>query len=158
LSKREQLRFRVARLDGEGALVPADGITAGRLRERGYRAGDVVMAEVKKPRNPRYHRLANAFGSLIADNIEDFAGLDAHRVLKRLQWESGIGCEEMGVRIPGAGYVEVRIPESISFASLDQGDFEGVFRGLARYVAERYWPELDEEQVMEMAQLMPEEA
>ena len=155
---REQLRFRVATYGESGALVPADGITAGRLRERGYRVGDVVMAEIRKPRNPGHHRLAHAFGRLLADNLDDFSGLDAHRVLKRLQWESGLGCDEMGVRMPGAGYVQVRIPQSLSFASMDQGEFEELFRGLCRHVAENYWPELDEEQIADMAQMMPGEA
>ncbi len=36
----EQLRFTVQRHESGGALVPADGITAGRLRERGYSVGE----------------------------------------------------------------------------------------------------------------------
>ena len=155
---KEQLRFRVARVGSEGALVPSDGITAGRLRERGYKTGDIVMAEVRKPRNPGFHRLAHAFGAMVADNIDSFAGMDAHRALKRLQWESGIGCDEMGVQAPGVGFVMVRMPKSLSFASMEQGEFHEVIRGLARHVADTYWPDLSPEEVERMAEIMPEEA
>lgn len=149
----ERFALRVVR----GALQPADGLTEARLRAKGYRVGDIVFAEIKKPRRPAFHRLAHAFGHLVSDNIEDFEGMDPHKVLKRLQWESGIGCETLGVKVPGVGFVETRIPISLSFESMDDGEFEEVFRGLCRHVAKVYWPELDEDQIAAMAEVMPGE-
>jgi hypothetical protein len=91
---------------------------------------------------------------MIADNIEDFRGLDAHSVLKRIQVESGVGCEPMSIRIQGRMIV-VQIPQSMSFESMDQGRFSELYKGLCDHVATVYWPELDAEQIEEMAAMMP---
>jgi len=187
VSSRERLRFRVARLEGEGALVPSDGITAARMRERGYRIGETVLAALSKPRNPGYHRLAHALGAMAVEQLPGFERLDAHGALKRLQVESGVGCEELMVRSPrlwsrvieqvesamgrpfarvlreslneaGAPEIPVRVPRSLAFSSMDQSEFESTVRGIARHIAEAYWPELDEDAVLEMAEIMPEVA
>lgn len=149
-------RERVLFVIGDGVLIPHSELDRARLREKGYRRGDVLSAELTKPRNPRFHRLAHALGRLIADNVEAFEGMDAHRVLKRLQWESGHGCEEMGVQVPGAGLATVRWPRSLSFASMDEGEFREIYSGLCRHVAKTYWSGLDEAEVERMAELMTE--
>lgn len=138
----------------KGGLTPADSLTQSRLRQRGYRVGDVVFAEIRKPRNPRFHRLAHAFGRLVAENIDAFEGMDPHAVLKRLQWEANVGCEEMGVEVPGAGFAMIRIPRSLSFESMGQGEFHEVVRGMCRHVAQRYWPTLTPEEIEHMATVM----
>lgn len=153
MSKQARYMLRVEK----GRLVPADGFTARRLRERGYRVGDLLSASLSKPRNPGFHRLAHQFGALLADNLDEFEGMDAHAALKRLQWEANIGCEEMGVQVPGVGYAMIRIPESLSFASMDEGRFREVYRAMTRWVAKRYWPSLTPEKIEEMAELMPAE-
>ena len=58
MSKRERILLRVER----GALVPADAHSQQRLRERGYRVGDVLAAELAKPRSPGFWRLAHRIG------------------------------------------------------------------------------------------------
>ncbi|MDE2468113.1 MAG: hypothetical protein KGL35_05075, partial [Bradyrhizobium sp.] len=68
-----------------------------------HKAGELVFAEFTKPRNPRFHRLAHSLGALIADNIEAFAGVDSHAVLKRLQIEANVGCDEIALNFPGVG-------------------------------------------------------
>jgi hypothetical protein len=155
VTKRRPERFALRVI--KGALQPADSLTEGRLRAKGYSVGDIVFAEIKKPRRPRFHRLAHAFGQMVADNIEEFEGMDPHKVLKRLQWESGVGCETIGARVPGVGFVEVRIPQSLAFESMDDGEFAETFRGLARHVAETYWPDLSPEEIEQMAEVMPGE-
>lgn len=150
--KKEQFPLRVIK----GGFAPADSLTAERLREKGYRVGDVLMAELRAIRNPRFYRLAHAFGKMCAENIEDFTGMTAHNVLKRLQWESGIGCEEIGVKVPGVGYTLVRMPQSLSFASMDEGEFREVYGGLCAHVAQEYWLEMSAEKVEQMSDMMPE--
>ena len=140
----------------KGALVPADNYTAERLRAKGYRMGDVLRATLAKPRNPRFHRLAHAFGKLCAENIERFEGMDAHKVLKTIQYEADIACERMTVKLPGLGMVEVRQTESLSFESMDEGRFREVYAAMCEHVSKTYWPELTPEQVAEMAETMPE--
>ena len=151
MSYEERFLLRVEK----GCLVPADEYVAQRLRDRQYAKGDVLSASLKKPRNPGYHRLAHAFGAIVAENIEDFAKLNAHAVLKRLQWESGVGCDEMGVLVPGVGRTVVRIPQSLSYSSMDEGRFREVFRGLARHVTDTYWNTLTPEQLEEMVEASP---
>lgn len=151
-AKRRPQRFplRVIR----GGFAPADNGAAAKLRERGYRVGDLVFAEFRKPRNPRFMALAHALGGLVAQNIDEFAGNDQHKVLKRLQYESGVGCEVMAVRVPGLGVAEVRTPLSLSFESMEEGEFREVMRGLCRHIAAEYWPSLEPEKIEQMAAAM----
>jgi hypothetical protein len=148
--KPERFPMRVAK----GCFVPADLSTQERLRERGFKTGDLVFMEIRKPRNPRFHRLAHALGQLCAENIEAFEGMEAHRVLKRLQIEAQIGCDEMAIVVPGVGKCLHLIPRSLSFESLDEGEFKEVISGFCRWIVRQYWQTLTPEQVEEMAGVM----
>lgn len=142
----------------KGALVPADNYTAERLRARGYHMGDVLRATLAKPRNPQFYRLAHAFGKLCADNIERFEGMNCHAVLKAIQFEADIACERMMVNLKGMGMVEVRIPQSLSFESMDEGQFREVYKSMCDHVSKVYWPELEPEAIAEMAEVVLEAA
>lgn len=150
----ERLLLTVAK----GALVPGDGYTQKRLKERGYRVGDILLADLRKPRHPGFHRLAHRLGQLVAENIEAFEGLDGHAALKRIQIEAGIGCDEIPLRLPVIGQITYRVPRSLSYASMDQAEFEKTIRGMSEYIAREYWPDLTPEQIEEMAEAMPEAA
>ena len=138
----------------KGGFAPADRMAADRLRERGYRVGDVVFAQFHKPRNPGFWRLAHKFGELLAENLDRFTGIDPHEVLKLLQIEANVGCEVRAIHVPGYGMVEHRTPYSLSFESMDEGEFRAVMRGFSRHVAATYWPSLTAEQIEEMAGVM----
>lgn len=155
--KPERLLLTVAK----GALVPADGYTAKRLRERGYRVGDALLADLRKPRHPGFHRLAHRLGQLIAENIDEFSGLDGHSVLKRLQIEANVACDEVPLFLDLLGQkvkIAHRVPRSLSWASMDEGEFRETMRALSNYVALTYWPGLTAEQIEDMASAMPEAA
>lgn len=154
-ARKQRRRVRHLLKVAKGGFVPADGLTESRLRSKKYKLGDLVLADLTRPRNPGFHRLAHRLGQLIAENIESFAGLDAHKCLKRLQWESGIGCETMAAMIPNVGTVEIRIPLSLAFDSMDQDEFRQVIAGLCNHVAAQYWPGMTADQVAEMAEVMP---
>ena len=147
---------RIALRIDKGCLRPADGLSQERLRERGYHVGDVVFAELKKPRNPGFHRLVHALGKMVAENIDDFAGMSAHAVIKRCQLESGLGCEEIAYRVNGMSVIQ-RIPISLSFESMDEGEFREVFSGICRHIGKNYWGGLSAEEVQAMIELMPTE-
>lgn len=149
----EKIALRVAK----GCLRPADGLAEARLRAKGFHVGDLVFAELRKPRNPGYHRLAHVLGTMVADNIEEFTGMDQHAVLKRLQMECGIGCEEIAYKVHGMTVVQ-RVPLSLSFESMEQAEFEAVFRGMCRHLAATYWPSLSADEIAVMIELMPMEA
>lgn len=151
--KREKIYLRVVK----GALVPADKYAACKMRERGYRVNDLVAADIVKPRNPRFNRLVHQMGQLVVANIEAFSGLDAHAAIKRLQIEGRVACDEIGVMVAGYGMVIQFIPRSLSFESMDEGEFKQAARGISRTIAERYWPSCTPEQIEDMAMLMVNE-
>lgn len=151
---RERLLFRVAK----GCLVPADGYTLECLRERGYRVGDVLSADLRKPRSPGFWALAHKLGQLCADNIERFTGMVAHEVLKTMQDEGDIECDHLPFELPRFGSVVFRRPRSLSFDNMDQGTFHKVMKAFCRHISERYWPTMTPEQIADMSGCMVAEA
>lgn len=151
-------RTRIALRFQKGGLVPADQYSVDLIRQRGYRVGDMVFADLAKPRNPKFFRLAHAFGKLCAENIEDFQELDAHTVLKRIQIEGNIACDSMRINHPIYGPIDYRQPKSLAFESMDEGVFTDVFKRMCEYIARTYWPDCTAEQIAAMAETMPEAA
>lgn len=146
----EKFALRVTK----GGFIPADGYSQSKLREKGYHLNDLVFAQISKPRNPKHHRLVHQFAIMLADNIEEFDGLDPHSILKRIQYEGNIGCEEIGAKVPGVGFVSVRFPRSMSFESMDQIEFEEIYKAMCRHIAKTYWHGMTEEQIADMAEVM----
>src|SRR5690606_13433166 len=109
---------------------------------------------LKRPRNLTAWKIAHQLGTLLSENLDDFSGLDAHRVLKRLQIETGIGCELMAIKNPEFGMVHVRIPLSMAFDSMEEGEFQEIYGGFCQHVIDQYWPELDQDQINNMVGLV----
>ena len=149
-TKRERIYMRV----GKGNFYPADACAQSKLRERGYRVGDLVLVDVCKPRNPKFNGLVHKLGMLCVENIPAFAGMDAHRCIKRLQLEGKVACEEIGYMIPGYGMAIQFIPRSLSFESMDEMEFHNAAKGICRTISERYWPDMSPERIESMAELM----
>lgn len=141
----------------KGGLVPADKYAETMLRNKKLHIGDVVKAEITKLRNPKFNRLIHKVGLLCAQNIEAFHGLDGHTCLKRLQIEGKIACDEIGIMVPGYGMVIQFIPRSLSFDSLDESEFQKAAKDISRLIAERYWKDLEPEQIEQMASVMVDE-
>ena len=154
MSKRERILLRVER----GALVPADAHSQQRLREKGYRVGDILAAELIKPRHPGFWRLAHRIGALCAQNIDAFSSLSPHQAIKKLQFDAGVGCDITETEIPGLGTLVSKQPRSLAFESLDQGEFYELMKGLCGHIAATYWPHLSAEAVQEMAESFVEES
>lgn len=137
--------------------MPADPWAASELRQKGYKVGDVLGADLSKLRNPKFNRLVHRIGQLCVANIEEFHGLDAHTAIKRLQIEGKVACDEIGIMVPGYGMVIQFIPRSLSFDSLDEGEFNNAARAICRVIADRYWPNLSPDEIEEMAEVMVDE-
>ena len=135
----------------KGALVPATARAAKQLNER-VKIGDVVLVELKKVRNPRFNALAHAIGGLCAQNIPAFEGMGSHEVLKRLQLESGISCDEKIAILPDGNEYMVRQSKSMAFDKMDEVEFNGMVMGLCAWVSARWWPTVTAEQVKAMAE------
>ena len=101
--KRQPIYLRAVRLINPAsgaevsAFVPAGATDANTVKERGIKIGNILRGDLTRPRNIQFHRLAHALGGLMADNVEKFAGMSQHAVLKKLQFESGVECD---LRIP----------------------------------------------------------
>lgn len=151
--KRERIYLRISK----GCLIPADSYAASRLRERGYKMNDLLVADLCKPRNPKFNSLVHKLGMLVTENIDAFRGMDPHKAIKRLQLEGKVACEEIGYMIPNYGMAIQFIPQSISFESMEEGEFQNAAKGICRVISERYWPDLTPERVENMAGLMVED-
>ena len=141
----------------QGGLVPADSYAQTQLRNKKFKIGDVVRCDVRKLRNQKFNRLVHRIGQLVAANIEEFSGLDAHTCIKRLQIEGRIACDEIGIMVQGYGMVIQFIPRSMSFDSMDEAEYHDCAKRICRLIAERYWQGLDPEQIEEMAGVMVDE-
>jgi hypothetical protein len=83
-------------------------------------------------------------------SIDAFHGIDAHMALKRLQLEANAACEE--IMINDGGYeVLVRIPKSLSFESLDEGEFNAAIKKICNHIVDRYWQTETPETIERMA-------
>jgi len=149
-SRPEKLMMRIVK----GGLQPADNYTTTKLRARKYAVGEIVAATITKPRNPKFWRMAHALGALVATNIESFEGMDSHKVLKRLQREALISCDEFAFMVPGCGIVTQYIPRSMSFESMSAEEFDEVYAGLCRHIITQYWPSETTARLEEMALMM----
>lgn len=125
-----------------GALIPANDIDARLLRERGFKVGKEIRAELKQPRNPGFHRLAHAIGNLLVDNVEKFCGKGGHEVLKEVQAESGVCCDSETFVIDlgtfGRHEVKRNVPRSIAFDEMEEDEFVIFFNGITAYIGEHY--------------------
>lgn len=107
--------------------------------------------------------------------------MDPHKVIKRLQLEGNIYCDEIaikpysilmvdsilkavkpildlfGLKISDDGLLIIRMPRSLSFESLDEAEFHDAAKQICRFLAEKYWHGLDAEQIESMADLMVQE-
>jgi hypothetical protein len=137
-----------------GALVPLTPWDRRAMRERKYHVNTEVRAELKQSRNVKFHRLTHALGALLVDRLESFAGLDAHSALKRVQRECGSFCEETTVEMPGLGQLVMKLPRSIAFDEMDEGEFQQLWQEITRYICANYLPDLDPDAIEAALELM----
>lgn len=142
------------RVTQQGALVPADALSRDELRARKLHVGEIVSADPVRPRNPQAWSRAHKLAQLLIENVDRFRGKGAHEVLKRLQYEADIGCEHMMVHVPGVGESEVRWPQSLAFDQLDEGEFQEIYGQFCQHIIDCYWPDMDENQIDDMANLV----
>lgn len=138
------------------ALVAADAYAMNVLAKRKYGIGQLVSADVKGARNPGFHRKAHALATLVIENVDEFsryaAHADEHEVLKRLQIESDTCCDH--IRLDKD--LEYRIPQSLAFEDMDEPTFGVFYRRICNYISSRYWPDLDEFAIEELARFATE--
>src|SRR5882757_6486873 len=76
------------------AFIAADEESAAVLIDRKIKVGEQVAAMLRQDRDAEQWRRAHALGRLLAENIEELAGLTPHGALKKLQARAGCECDE----------------------------------------------------------------
>lgn len=137
----------------DGKFAPADDFAKHICRKRKYRVGDVLMVEIKQPRSYGQWKKAHKLATLLIENIDDFHGWDEHRVLKRLQLETGAGCDDIPLKTE-CGTVLYRIPRSFNFAEMLEDEFQEIYAAFCKYIEQKYWPGLTPDQIEDMSGLV----
>lgn len=138
---------------GGGGMTPADATQASLLNSMKIKNGDVLTVDVKLIRSGRFNNLVHKIGELVAQNIEQFTGLDAHTTIKRLQLEGCIECDIVAIQLDGYGLVEQRIPRSIAFDRMSEVRYREAAQAICELVQRKYWQGLDEHKIERMAEL-----
>ncbi|MHB1403841.1 MAG: hypothetical protein ACYCWB_15720 [Thiobacillus sp.] len=134
------------------AFVAASDADAALMAERGFKLNAKVRADLKQPRNERFNRLVHGLGRVLVQNIDRFAGMQAHAAIKELQAESGVYCDREEFDIPGLGRLSRQVPQSLAFDSMGEEAFQDFWRGCCAYLVATDWPTLTEERLTEMAE------
>lgn len=142
------------RVNKSGALAPADALSASRCREAGYKVGDCVMADLRRPRDAGQWRAAHLLAEMVSANIQAFAGMDAHAIIKGLQLESRLECDEADVITVDGEVVRIIEPRSLSFGSMSQERFAAFWRGLCDHLATNYFSGVDQVELEKMVDMM----
>jgi hypothetical protein len=142
--KREPIYLRVVK----GGFEPAAAYYAEQLRARKFKVGDLVRAELVKPRNPRHHRLVFGLLSKVAEHLDTTT--DALLVLVKIR----MGLVE--TIIDSATGRTYYVPASVDFENMDQGAFAVFHRDLSRLIARTWLPEFTPDQVAALGEMMDE--
>lgn len=154
------------------------------LKERGYRVGDELRAELSKPRILGQHRKAHLIGQLCVEQLEGFEREDSHSAIKRLQRESGVCCDLLPMDaspiveallsaaqsllgdaatrmlrsvLPEIKSIDVPVPQSLAFDRMPQDHFELFYRGICAHLCAEYWKDCQPDQIERMAELFDRE-
>lgn len=138
----------LAQIVGEGIFEIAGFADFARFIRRRYRIGDQVMIEVRKARNPYFHRLVMGLIHKLAENRDEFNG-DTEKALYVLKVKLG-RATIFAMDEHTTGW----IPESIAFENMDEGEFHIFFDDLCFLLANDYWADMTREQVRAMAEIL----
>jgi len=136
------------------AFVAAAPIDRAVCKERGYRPGDLLLADLFKERNSRFYRLAHQLATFLRKNVDEFDGVrSSHQVLKTLQVDARVECDEVEEQIDlgtlGKHSFKRWIPRSLNFTDMDDTTFGLIWETLCDHVAVTYFPDWTPEQVAE---------
>lgn len=111
-------------------LVPADEEATRRLAS--YRPTDEIAADVRRPRNVKHHRKFWTLLTLVAENSDAFE--TPEQVLYAVKAAMGRGKWVSAPRTKKPFFV----PESVSFATMDQVEFETFYSAAVNTVL-KFW-------------------
>ena len=98
--------------------------------------GNIIECDVVRPRSQQHHKLFFALLKIVSDNHPNGFAVDTLLDVIKL----GVG-HSVTVDVPGIGLCHV--PQSISFAAMDQDEFSAFFTKAVDYVIEHILPRID---------------
>lgn len=123
-------RMLVENIDGFDHLTPHEALK--RVQMEAGAGCETIMVDI------------NTVWSDVMKWIRDNMG-DAYVQVLRLALEA------IGIK---SRQIPVHVPRSLSYESMDQGEFHEVVKTICKYVSRRYWPSLTPEAIEEMAEAM----
>jgi hypothetical protein len=143
----------------DGSFRAADSASRKILKERNFFKGQEVIGYLYRVRDGLQWRRAHALGTLLADHVEAFHGLNAHQALKKTQLDGNIACDVERIDLPApiSMTVERKVVRSLAFGEMDDAEFSAIFKQLCTYIAKTYFPDMDATAVEDMLNLMPQD-
>ncbi len=135
----------LAKGDGKGLhAIDAGGVQA----IKKLKPDEIVIVEMKRARNPKYHRKFFALLNLVFGNQSRFHSLD--ELLDAIKCYVG-HCRTMRMR----DGTEYRIPKSISFAKMDQSAFDVFYNRVVDMICREVLPRVKREDLeRELAEIL----
>ena len=123
-----------------GGLYPANQQAADYMK--GIKANETLRAMISKPRNYEFHKKFFALLQLVYDNTgcEKYDNFEAFRA--EVTMRAGKFTEH--VHLSGAISF---VPKSISFASMDQVEFEGLYSKAVNVILKHFLPKTNPEKL-----------
>lgn len=138
----------------EGTFAPASEAARQICRSRKLHAGVELIAYLYQVRSAEQWHKAHGLGCALAEHVDGFEGLGGHAALKKLQADSGIGCEIETFDLPGLGKITRSKPMSLAFDEMSEDEFQAIYSLMLEYVRKTYWPGLDESGMSGLARLL----
>jgi len=136
-----------------GHFVPADSFAVDALHQLNMKKDQHIQIQIHQIRNKGTWKHVHNIAKLCIEHIEDFSNYHrSHDVLKRLQFEGNIACDELAATLEGSTELKIyRVPRSLSFEAMGDDEFEEVYSAMKKYICDRYWPDMTPEGIDEMA-------
>jgi len=131
-----------------GQVIPADPATVEAWNK--IKLGEVVRADFKRARNPKFHRKYFALLNLAFDHwnpeLPEIHGMKAEKSFEQFRKDLTIlaGYYTVSVRLNGEARVEAK---SISFASMDEAEFEKLYSATIDVILKRVMQWADREEI-----------
>jgi hypothetical protein len=144
--------------------IPADLASMKIARDRGLMHDGVEnISFMYMPRDGTQWGKIHVLGRLLSEHVEEFHGMSSHAVVKKLQLYSGAACDlqeqEIDLGSLGKHKVHVKVPRSLAFGFMDEGEFMTAYREIGVYIIKtpKYFNQLDSTTQGEIAKLLPRE-
>lgn len=104
------------------------------------------LCEIKRPRNIKFHKKFFALMNLAYSMQEEYKTMKSFR--QAVTIKAGY-CDISQIVIPELGEVNVCRPKSISFANMDESEFDIFYEDVLRTLVEHFCPGTTEEEIIE---------